>query len=122
MDNLLKHALNYHNKGFKIIFTAKNKRPVCSWSGFRDNQTKEQIQEMYKKHLQNIWGVAVICVDGVEVIDIDTKYSLDGTLTANYLTAVLKAIGHENSNKLTLTITQSGGAHLIPKTSTAGNS
>jgi hypothetical protein len=116
MPELLRHALNFHNKGYKIIFTAKNKRPVCSWSAFRDKQTKEQIVEMYNKYTSNIWGVAVLCVDGVEVIDIDTKYSLDGTLTANYLTAVLKCIGSDNHNKLTLTITQSGGAHLIYKT------
>lgn len=116
MDKLLKHALNFNNKGYKIIFTTSNKRPVRSWKDFRENQTQEQIKEMHTKYASKIYGLAVLCVDGVEVIDIDAKYCLDGTLTENYLKSVIREIGAENADKLTLSMTQSGGAHLIYRT------
>lgn len=116
MDKLLEHALNFHSNGYKIIFTTDNKRPVCSWKDFRENQTQEQIKAMHTKYASKIYGLAVLCVDGVEVIDIDAKYCLDGTLTENYLKSVLSAIGADNADKLTLSMTQSGGAHLIYRT------
>ena len=76
MDKLLKHALNYHKNGFKVIFTAKNKKPVCSWGKYRERQSKSDIEQMYNSNVSKIHGLAVICVDGVEVIDIDAKYCI----------------------------------------------
>jgi hypothetical protein len=121
---LLKNSLNYHSNGYKVIFTNDHKIPVVgSWAKYRDNQTVEDINKMFKDNESKIEGLAVLCTDGMEVIDIDQKYSLDGQLCVDYLSAIVEEIGEDAFyNNITLAITKSGGAHLIYKTDIpAGN-
>ena len=119
MDNLLKSALEYHKKGLKVIFTNANKRPEVggAWAKYRKQQTEADIQEMYNSNKSKIKGVAILCTDGMEVIDIDQKYSIDGQLMADYIGTVASAIGEDLFyNNITISITQSGGAHIIYRT------
>lgn len=117
MDKLLKHALNYHKNGFKVIFTDDNKQPaVGAWAKYRSQQSASDIQSMYDNNKAKIKGLAVLCTDGMEVIDIDQKYSLDGSLMVDYFAAISEQIGEENFMNLTISLTKSGGAHLIYRT------
>ena len=115
--NLLAAALKYHTAGYKVIFTNADKRPeVGSWAKYRTSQTAEEINAMYKANESKIKGLAVLCTDGMEVIDIDQKYSLDGQLMADYLSQVSEQIGQDDFlNKVTISMTVSGGAHVIYK-------
>lgn len=115
--NLLAAALKYHKAGYKVIFTNEDKRPeVGSWAKYRTAQTAEDIKTMYESNKHKIKGLAVLCTDGMEVIDIDQKYSLDNQLMPDYLAAVSEEIGQDEFfSKVTISMTVSGGAHIIYK-------
>lgn len=126
-EKLLKNALNYHSNGYKVIFTNDNKIPaVGSWAKYRDNQSAEDIKTMFEANQEKLAGLAVLCTDGMEVIDIDQKYSLDGQLISDYFKAICVELGMDDDNgieeffsNVTVAITVSGGAHLIYKTDIA---
>ena len=113
---ILEKAKSLVSKGFKVIFTDTEKRPVCPWGKYRKQQTTKDIEEIYSKYEYKVHGMALLCVDGVECIDIDQKYSVDGQLMSEFLATVSDAIGEDNFLDLTITITKSGGAHLIYRT------
>ena len=123
-ENLKINALNYLRKGYKVIFTNGNKIPVVgSWAKYRTSQTEQEVKDMFSANKSKIEGLAVLCTDGMEVIDIDQKYSLDGQLCADFLSALTAKLGEDNFfYNITLQSTKSGGAHLIYKTDLqAGN-
>lgn len=73
-------------------------------------------QSLFKKHsLMDCEAVGLVCgklSGGLEVIDIDQKYSLDGKLYDNY-TRLVNEIDSEILKKVIVQKTMNGGYHLI---------
>lgn len=113
-------ALKLHKAGFKVIPTTSpskpnGKRPMCkSWKQYQDKQTQQDVEQLFSQ--TNIGGMALLTADGIEVIDIDLKYSLDDHLFTKLMDKIIDAVGLETYEKLILSKTISGGYHLIYRT------
>ena len=77
-------------KGISCVFVDSNKRAIIPWKKFQAELPTEA--ELDSQSLSNkAHGIAAICgaVSGnLEIIDIDCKYDLTGTLFNDYLAAV----------------------------------
>lgn len=100
--------------GLQFMPVKANKMPII-----RGWQTSSDIHP-----LSNCEAVGLVCgrlSDGLEVIDVDAKYSLDGLLFENYK----KAVHREDPKlleKLVVAKTKNGGYHLIYRCATiSGN-
>ncbi len=109
-------ALKLHSIGLKVIPTDLNKRPLCKWKQYQTSQTKEDIETLFSG---NVEGMALLTGDGIEVIDIDTKYFLEHDLINKIFDAVIDSVGMAVYNQLIITHTQSGGFHVIYRTDVA---
>jgi len=122
-NNMKNDIYKLHKTGFNLVPIAdKTKRPgVSTWRQWtQDKQTESDINNLFTG---NYYGVGLICgqVSGIEVLDIDCKYDLTGTLFEDLLTIVF---GRDNNliKKIACQKTVSGGYHLIYKCSSiAGN-
>lgn len=111
MSNL-NHLHDIH--GIQFMPVKENKQPIVKgW------QTSSE-----KHDLSNCVGVGMVCgklSGGMEVIDIDEKYSLDGKLFENYK-RLIHSVDSSLLNKLVVQKTKSGGHHFIYRCSViAGN-
>jgi hypothetical protein len=115
---LIGAAKKYIRNGISVIATGSDKRAISSWKKFQSqlpNETdlKDQFNSTRCK------GIAVICgsVSGnLEVIDVDSKYDLTGTLFEE-LTAAIYEASKSLSDKLLFIQTKSGGYHIYYKCS-----
>lgn len=112
-----------YKAGFNLVPIAdKTKRPgVPTWKQWTSQKQNES--DIKKLFATNYYGVGLICgrVSGIEVLDIDCKYDLTGTLFEDLLAIVF---GRNNNliKKVACQKTVSGGYHLIFKCSLiAGN-
>ena len=121
----MSELIKLHKAGFKIIPTSDpskpdGKKPLCSWKKFQDNQTEQDVIDIFS--MKNVGGIALLTGKGIEVIDVDLKYALSTEFELKFFDALIEAIGHEVFDKLIQTKTVSGGYHLIYKTNvSAGN-
>lgn len=105
------HALA--KSGISIVPTDDNKRSIVPWKRYQSViATPIEIEQMFETPKAK--GLAVICgaVSGnLEVIDIDTKYDLTGSLYKDYMSAIAE---HDAAllDKLLIVRTKSGGYHL----------
>jgi len=110
--NYLKAALQYHRAGIRCIPVGQDKRPTGKWGHFRESQTEQDIRKLFE---HDCYGIAVLTgVDGLEVIDVDEKYSLDGQLMQRFMR--LNDEYNANSvpfSSLTVAQTRSGGYHIF---------
>ena len=83
--NYLKIALKYHDHGFRVVPTGANKRP-CNllsrhkhgWAIYQKEQSKQDVYDLFEPDCE---GIAVLTgIEGLECIDIDNKYSLNGDM------------------------------------------
>jgi len=116
---MINEALRLHKEGFRVIPTSDpskpdGKKPLCSWKKYQDQQTEEDIKEIFS--ISNIGGMALLTGDGIEVIDVDLKYSLDSSFEEQFFDSLIDAIGVDCFESLILSKTVSGGYHLIYKT------
>lgn len=109
----LQTALVYHRAGLRVIPVNHEKRPACkSWKQYQDGQTEQQVKELFS---QPTWGIAVLTGQGVEAIDVDSKYWLHNSdLFQDYL----RHNDEKNSNACPVTslyvqTTINGGYHII---------
>lgn len=68
-----------------------------------------------KYDLTNCWGVGLVCgvpSGNVEVVDVDQKYSLDGSLFESYK-RIIHSVDETLLKKLVVQKTKNGGFHLI---------
>lgn len=75
-----------------------------------------------KYDLKGCWGVGLVCgipSGGVEVIDVDQKYSLDGQLFDNYK-RIIHSVDELLLKKLVVQKTKNGGFHFIYRCSKIG--
>ena len=104
--NLLKAAHFYLENNINVLAINEKKMPLTAWASFQERLCNEDELKMFN----NAYGIAVICgaVSGnIEVIDIDSKYDITGTLWDDFK----KALG-SLLDKLYVVQTRSGGYHL----------
>lgn len=104
-----------HNiEGLQFMPVKENKQPIIK--GWQTSDAKHD--------MSNCVGVGMVCgklSGGVEVIDVDEKYSLDGKLFEKYK-KLIHAADKDLLAKLVVQKTRGGGFHLIYRCSTiAGN-
>lgn len=95
-----------------VIPVTKDKRPKVKWTEYQKRIMTEEEAESVFSDLDN---VAIICGEvssGLECIDIDQKYSLDGMLMNDLSVAIMNK-DEELYNKLVIQETVNGGYHLI---------
>ena len=110
---MINEALKLSKLGLKVILTDNEKRPKCQWKSFQDSQTTEDVKRIFKGHSE---GMALLTGQGIEVIDIDTKYFLEHHDISKVFDSFYDAVGEETYSKLLITNTKSGGFHCIYKT------
>ena len=99
-------------EGLQFIPVNAMKQPIV-----KDWQNSTQ-----KYDLSNCIAVGLVCgkpSGNIEVIDIDQKYSLDGSLFNNYK-RLIHEIDNELLNKIVVQKTKNGGYHFIYRCSTIG--
>jgi hypothetical protein len=113
MKNYLDIALKYHRAGFRCIPVTETKAPACgSWKRFMEAQSEKDIRDIFARDSH---GIALLMgIGGLECIDVDEKYSLDGQLMAKFM----RLNDEVNANSapftsLTVVRTTSGGYHVL---------
>jgi len=109
---LAEAALEYTRLGLAVIPVKVDKRPVGAWMDFQSRcQSESEIQHVFGKNPHGLAVVAGRGSGGLEVIDVDQKYSLDGQLAADFLNAIEEHVPGV-LEKLVQVRTVSGGLHL----------
>ena len=110
MRSFLNEALEYNRAGLKVIKFTQMGLDVAwtkEWSTYREGQTPDQVKIILEKQGD---GIAMLCVDGIEVVDIDTKHDPTGMI-AEQLAAMIEEYGFDIPHVLQKT--RSGGLHII---------
>jgi hypothetical protein len=111
--DLLKAATALTKKGLSVIATDANKRAVLSWKKYQSYlPTDSELQEQFSHPKAK--GIAVICgavSKNLEIIDVDCKYDLTGSLFEDLMNAIAEA-NTELSQKVMVASTKSGGYHI----------
>ena len=109
MINLPEIAKKYYEAGLSVIPVHQNKVPIGRW----EENTKTLLPP--KESFSKAEGIGLVCGEvsgGVEVIDIDQKYSIDGNLWKDYKELV-ENTGSDVMGKVVIQKTQNGGYHVI---------
>ena len=104
---MIEKAKEYFNLGLSVIPVGEKKLPIGSW---KKNQT-----ELIEPSFTNTVGIGIVCgavSGGLECIDVDQKYSLDGKLFDTYKLLIAQA-DKGLLSKLVVQSTPSGGYHFI---------
>jgi len=112
-------ALKYFKAGLTVFPTNEKKEPLCKWKDYATAQSEQDVLNLFRS---NPYGMGLICgIDGIEVIDIDTKndphrFADDKSLRfENRFFAELAELCPTVKGKIVIQRTQSGGWHLIYK-------
>ena len=112
-NKLLAAAYKYISNGICVIATGSEKRAFLPWKKYQDRLiTMTEAEEQFEH--PNAVALAIVCgkpSGNLEVIDVDTKYDLAGTLWAEYSQAI-KDNDQELFDRLMVIQTVSGGYHL----------
>ena len=103
-------AYKYFQSGLSVIPLKSDKRPVGHWT---ENQTN--LLDPSKKFKDDTVGLGIIAgkvSGGLEIIDVDCKYDLSGSLMNDY-TDLITSCNSELLNKLVIEKTPSGGYHIV---------
>jgi len=115
--NLLSFALDYNAAGLVVIpFTkaANGRVSFPAWEKYRSGQTASDINALFGRECD---GMALVCVNGIECIDIDVKHDGGAGIDKAYFEGVKQwQGGPEILKKCCLQKTKSNGWHLIYKT------
>ena len=118
---MIKEALKLHDQGMKVCFTSNpskkgGKAPIGYWRDFIDGpQTKQDIKKLYEYAIKkdSNAGLAIICSENLEIIDIDSKYFLERHSVSLIFDAIIEAIGVDVFDSMVMVETVSGGYHLF---------
>ena len=102
----------YHNLGFSVIPIGENKQPAVKWKAHQVSLIEPNVNYFSGN---NPSGIGIVCgkvSGGFEIIDIDTKYDLIGTIYAEYKAAINK-LNPSLLKKLVVESTPSGGYHFM---------
>jgi hypothetical protein len=113
MNQLLVAAYKYINSGICVIATNKNKIAFKPWKKYQTELIKiEEAEKLFED--KQAHSLAVICgipSGNLEVIDVDSKYDITGTLWSDYIQAI-KDNDQELFDRLYIVQTISGGYHI----------
>ncbi len=106
--------------GIMTIPCKEDKKPFGSWS----NITPSTVTDEYWAKFDNSKFPAIGIIGGVksgglECIDVDCKYDLDGTLWSSLVDAIYN-FDYELYGKLTIATTPSGGYHILFRSGSCG--
>lgn len=111
MSTITDRAKEYLGYRLSIIPTTKDKTPLGSWKAYQTTRLKEaEVDKVFSKAP----GLAIICgavSGGLEVIDVDTKYDLTGSLW-DELRALIQDSLPEVYKRLVIAQSKSGGYHI----------
>jgi hypothetical protein len=111
--SLISAAKGLVKKGISVVAVGSNKIAITSWKAYQDRLPKPaELEGQFSQDRAK--GLAVICgkVSGnLEVIDVDVKYDLSGTLFENLMSEILSA-NPGLSDRLMIIRTRSGGYHI----------
>jgi hypothetical protein len=113
-------ALKLHNLGFSVIPTREDKTPIGRWYEKSKKYTWDESKEVKVEpestfDKQECKGVGIVCgvVSGnLELIDIDSKYDLNGTLFDDYKKAI-NDVDKGLLKKLVVETTKNQGYHFV---------
>src|SRR4051812_15174628 len=90
MSSLLSAAKGFIKKRISVIATDENKRAIVSWKPYQEKiPTAGELDDQFA--MSKARGLAIICgaVSGnLEVIDVDIKYDITGTLFENLMSLI----------------------------------
>ena len=124
MANFLQIALEYHASGLRVIPFWKSEAGKVSFPEWTKWQTQVQTDaDVTMLFSKECFGVAMICSDGIEAVDIDVKHDPSGNIGKDYFDYLKMYVsGDEALMDSIIQKTKSGGWHIIYKTNThAGN-
>jgi hypothetical protein len=117
MTSYLEPALQYHAAGLKVVpFYRKESGAVTfpKWERQREGQTAADIRALFEAPAD---GIALLCTDGVEAIDIDVKHDPERTIDKQWFEAVKSdPRGKDALEACVIQKTKSGGWHVIYRT------
>lgn len=112
MDNIKDLALKYSGYGLSVIPVRADKKPSIKWKPFQDKpMSTKEIGEYFTNTTE---GIAIICgavSNNLEVIDVDTKHDITGTLWGDF-SKLLQDNLPEIYSSLIIAQTKSGGYHI----------
>ena len=122
MLKLIHYAQQYKDLGLSVYPVDVYKHSIGSWKEFQERiMTDEEIKKAFAK--QKAAGIAIICgkiSGGLEVLDIDSKYDLEGDLFEQFVIKIDQA----NPNlitKLPVSSTKNNGYHFLYRTNNPCN-
>ena len=123
MTDLLKAAFEYKQAGMSIVGITNNKRAFpWHWGKYQNEIISDEFLFRIFSN-SNVMGIAIVCgnISGnLEVIDMDTKYDLSGTLFDRYCEQVYSN-SPELYQKLPIAITKNKGYHFFYRCEEIGN-
>lgn len=120
MTSYLDIARQYHAAGLKVIpfykgADGKVQFPT-GYADYRAGQTAEDIDRLFSRQAS---GIALLCTDDIEAIDIDTKHDDTGELDKDFfMYAKMYEASREALDQCVIQKTKSGGWHVIYRTDT----
>lgn len=121
MNDLLNTAMIYKSMGLSVIATDALKQSIVYWKDFQTKPANDaQLKWMFNHPAA--FGIAVVTgkVSGnIEVIDIDSKYDLEGGIM-NRLCEAIKSDDQDLIHKLVKVRSHSGGYHFYYRCSKIG--
>ena len=113
MSNIKDKAKEYLSYQLSVIPTREDKTPTRPWATYQSNRLQEaEVDNVFSG--ANVKGVAIICGNisgGLEVIDVDCKYDITGSLWDELRTLIQDNLP-ELYNNLVIAQTKSGGYHI----------
>jgi archaellum biogenesis ATPase FlaH len=116
---MITEALQYHKAGLKVIPVFKKEDGSIRFPAWKKWSEGAEQSENDVKNLFAVdcWGLAILCTDGLEVIDIDVKQDPTKTIANDYFNEVVFSTGDSDLLPLCTSIkTKSNGYHLIYRT------
>jgi hypothetical protein len=116
---MITEALQYHRAGLKVIPVFKKEDGSIRFPAWKKWSEGAEQSESDVKNLFAVdcWGLAILCTDGLEVIDIDVKQDPTKTIANDYFNEVVFSTGDSDLLPLCTSIkTKSNGYHLIYRT------
>jgi hypothetical protein len=113
LNNLLTAAYQYISNGICVIATGEEKSAFFKWKEYEERIiTKDEVTQHFNHPLAR--SLAIVCgkaSGNLEVVDIDCKYDLTGTLFEDYMQCI-KDNDEDLYSRLMVIQTVSGGYHL----------
>lgn len=111
--NYLIAAMQYHVHGLKVIpfwnDGEEKKRFPYEYAKYRERQTEAEVKGLFAAECD---GIALLCTDGIEAVDVDVKHDPKGTIADDLLKAIEDFGFHM---PCLVQKTKSGGYHFIYK-------